>query len=205
MERRLRGVFFRSPQLSSKDLRVCNISELGVGLDGSGVTQEVPRGKELDGKLLVGRSSVDVRLRFVHRTPTLLGFEFAASHELLQGAIRAYFESELVGASLHQRPGQGPRRDQDLIFEDEQGNSLWIQEGADGVLRFKIEVLGNVVTWTRGAEVEFIQNGQKLALPDGLRRQLVSLVQSIEDVSTRDRVQIEHALLGSAPSTGRTP
>jgi hypothetical protein len=193
---RLQGVFLRSERLAGgRELRVYNISELGLGVEAEPVSSPPDPNEVFPGKLLVGTTVAPVQLRLVHLGPIVAGMEFVDPSGLLRGAIQRYFEPELVGASLRPSPAStGKKR----IFESSEGDRLEIQTASAGVVeRFAIEVLGNSVVWETKSGLRLVQNGRSEPVPEFLLKQLVKLAKSAESIETELRSQVEAVLAGT--------
>lgn len=193
---RLQGVFVRCDGLAgSRELRVFNISELGIGVDPQLVKKPPGPGEILDAKLLVGRTVAPVQIRLVHMGTDVMGMEFVKPSGLLAGAIQSYFEPELGGASLRPSVGSSGKR---RIYESSTGNRLDIQIGSPGVVdSFAIHVLGNSVEWDAKAGLKLIQNGRSEPVPEFLLKQLIKFVKSGEVIESGVRNQLEAVLVGA--------
>lgn len=195
---RLQGVFVRCEALApGAELRVFNISELGVGVDAQLAAADAPgAGAVLDGKLLVGRTVAPVKLRVVHRGREMIGLEFLDPSALLRGAIQKYFEPELAGASLRPVPDSTERK---RLFASRSGDRLEIELAETGAIaRFAIQVLGNSVEWDGARGFELKQNAQSEPVPEFLRKQLVKLAESATAVDADVRAKLEAILKGAA-------
>lgn len=196
VENRLQGVFVKCDRLAPRqELRVFNISELGIGMDAHPVKQAPAVNDVLDCKLLVGRTVAPVKLRLVHMGPGLMGMEFVQPSELLRGAIQQYFEPELAGASLREaQDSRGKKR----LYESREGDRLEFQLGSAGVVdKFAIQVLGNSVEWDRRNGLKLVQNGRVEPVPEFLHKQLIKLAQSAAAVDSELRKQLEAILAGT--------
>jgi hypothetical protein len=193
---RLQGVFVRCDRLAGiRELRVFNISELGIGVDPQ-LVKSPPGPKEvLEAKLLVGRTVAPVQLKLVHMGKEVMGMEFVNPSGLLAGAIQSYFEPELVGASLRESAASSAKK---RIYESTTGNRLDIHLSAPGVVEsFTIRVLGNAVEWETKTGLRLIQNGRSEPVPEFLLKQLVKFVKSGEVLDSGLRNQLEAVLAGT--------
>lgn len=195
VENRLQGVFVKCEKLApGQEVRVFNISELGIGVDAQPVKQAPASNEILECKLLVGRTVAPVQLRLVHMGAQVMGMEFVEPSELLRGAIQQYFEPELVGASLRPTAASAGKK---RIFESQDGGRLEIYLGpATVVEKFVIRVLGNSIEWERKLGLRLVQNGRAEPMPEFLLKQLVKLAQSAEAVEPELRKQVVAILAG---------
>lgn len=205
VRKRIRGVYIRSRELSSKDIRVANISELGLGLDTEGLEHRPAPDSLVEVRLLVGRTATPVQVRVVHVTAELTGIEFQEPSDLIRGAIRAYFEPEIIGASMRPAGHQTRNGAVEHRFSDGGANSISIWVLQETVFAFQIGVLGNSVEWKEGAPVRMIQNGRAEPLGDHLRNQLIKLVQSAEAIDPEIQEEIETILLLNAAPVRQEP
>ncbi len=201
VRRRLKGVFLKCPTLAPTDLRVYNLSELGLGVETSPIGQAPNAGTEMDARLVVGLTNAPVRVRLVHMNPQMTGLALIEPTELVQGAIRQYFENELAGAAL--RPvGPPPKivlgEPYSLRFKDTKSNSIEIFYESDRIVRFSLRVLGNQIEWNRGSPTQLVQESGKAPVSDMLRYQLLRFIQSSEALGDARQASLEEALLTSS-------
>ena len=209
VKKRLKGVYIRSEELSEKEIRVVNISELGLGVETSSLETPPQEGAEIEVHLLVGKTSAPVRVRVVHVNPEITGIEFVDPSSLIRGAVRNYFEPELVGASL--RPVNEPPDSLppgtpfELKFQDKESNALALTVRDKRIVAFAIGVMGNTVQWKHGGPVQLVQNGKTEPLGDFLRSQLVKFAQSADSVDPEYQQEFETILLlNEAPAKARS-
>ncbi len=190
---RLKGVFLRCQQLTRPETRVINISETGLGIDSSFLTPQVSTLKTINGHLLVGKTVTPVTLKLVRVNSGIAGFEFVQPKEMVQAAIRVYFEAEIVGASLKllEETPQG------LKLDDGQSNTLEIEMKNEKIIRLAIGFFGNQVVWNHeGGELNLIQNTQLQPIGSFLRKQLIQLVLSADTLKPDLQKQVEKILMG---------
>jgi hypothetical protein len=197
VKKRLKGVYLRSPELSSKDIRVTNISELGLGIETSGIEHAPASGADVEVRLLVGKTAAPVRVRVVHMSAEITGIEFLEPSDLIRGAIRAYFEPEIVGAAMRPVDGKKGAAGQ-LLFEDPEANTLSLTVASGRLSAFSVGILGNSVEWKEGGPVQLIQNGRTEPLGDFMRNQLVKFAQSADALSPELQQELEAILLLNA-------
>jgi hypothetical protein len=200
VRKRLQGVFLRCPELAEKDLRVFNVSELGVGVETAPIALSPEVGKVIEAKLLVGRTSAPVGIRLVHMTTEMTGFEFVNPSDLVRGAIRNYFENELVGASL--RPVEGSGTAKGLCYADDQGNRLELEVSGKRIQKFSFCVMGNQVEWVDGGQILLLQNARREPAPESLLKQLIKLVQSADFLDRSTQQGLERLLQKLPQETG---
>lgn len=197
---RIKGVFVRCKDLSRKDLKVFNISELGVGIDTEGMDQIPEPGKPLEAEILVGYTKAPVTISLVHVTPTFAGMKFVNPTDLLRGAIKAFFDPELAGASIREiNVKHQPTPDErdvppDLKFSDGKKCTLEIWIDNEEVNSFLIEMLGNEIFWEQGQSLKWHQNNSTHPIDDLFRNQLTKLVSNIEDLNPEHKGQIISAI-----------
>lgn len=191
VSQRLRGVFFESPELSSQELRIHNISELGIGIETSQMGKPPALGQVVTGQMKVGYTQASLQIKMAHFTPTTAGFEFVDLPDIVRDAIRLYFEPEIAGASLRLK-GQSI----DLLsYEDQNENRLEILKSSQGEMKkFIFFVLGNQVIWSQPEGLQLSQNDLMQPLPEYFRRQLVSFIQNAREVDRFYAKQIENIL-----------
>lgn len=149
------------PDYPLAPLPLLDISELGTRVrlarpPESGDSAAIPRaGARAMGSLVLGIPEggstegvrFPIRARFVHLGPDTAGLEFVDTPRTLQQLIRAYFRSELLGASL--RPLRSAGRRDLLRFSDEGPN--WVEiELCSSSRRTEIELCSS----SRGTEIE---------------------------------------------------
>ncbi|MGK5088403.1 hypothetical protein WDW86_12660 [Bdellovibrionota bacterium FG-2] len=179
VQKRLKGVFLRCPEILEgvqAEIKVSNVSELGVGLDRSAV-RGVPMSvfgarAEFDAHLLVGTAAAPVRIRCIHVSDRMIGFEFVKASETLQSLVRTCFEAELLGSGLHWVEGV------DNELRDRMENSIWYTLSEGKVSAFSIQLLGNRIEWREGAALAWEHAGRWEPLVDSLRKQLILFVQN---------------------------
>ena len=188
---RLRGVYFECLSLASKEFRAVNISESGIGLETKALRASLAEGATIEGQLTVGYTALNLKLKFVHFTPNTLGFEFVDLPQAMRVAIQVYFESEIVGASLKLVDHNGDG----LKYEDQNSNGLtFILTKEKTLQEFNFFILGNQIRWTSTGQIHFIQNEMNLPLPESMRKQLVSVIQSAASMEPSSRRMIENIL-----------
>lgn len=194
-------MYLKIPSLSTADLRVFNLSELGMGVETSRIGKAPNAGTEMEARLVVGLTNAPVRVRLVHMNPQTTGLELVEPSELVQGAIRQYFENELAGAAL--KPvGPPPKRvlgePYSLRFRDTKSNSIEMYYEGDRLVRFSLRVLGNPIEWDRGGPPQLVQQTGKSPVSDMLRNQLLRFIQSAEALGDVRQASLEEALLTSS-------
>jgi hypothetical protein len=192
--RRLRGVRLKSPAIGPAELHVVNISESGVGIETTSAATLPEAGQTFSAQLTVGKSLVAVELRVVHINPTVTGLAFVDPSELLRGAIRSYFEPELIAASMKAVGNQDSKvlgQDFTLKFQDEASNSVVLTINNEQLRAFSIGILGNVVEWSEGGAICLVQNAQKEPIGDYLREQLIMFARSLEAAGSHHRQALE--------------
>jgi hypothetical protein len=195
VERRLLGVHLRCEELSARDLRILNISELGMGIEVAPVADrlsEFSPSKVFSARIMVGHAAAPVDFTVVHASAVMLGLEFVAPTDFLRSIIRRVFDSELLGASLCLVSSEGEMR----VFETGDGSRLEMMIKVGALDRFSIEVLGNSVKWDGERGLRLVQNSRSMRLPDFLRNQLIKLVQSAEAIGPEHRKRLELILMG---------
>ncbi|MGK5085854.1 hypothetical protein WDW37_21400 [Bdellovibrionota bacterium FG-1] len=192
VENRLKGVYLKCEVLSPKEMKALNISELGIGVGADALAKAPAANEVLQAKLSVGQTVATVKVRLVHLSLTLAGFEFVHPPSLLKGAIRRYFEPELVGAGLRLVSSDENQQ----IFESTDGSRLTLSAPCGVLQRFSIRVLGTDVQWDSTGGLRLLQHEQKQEVPEFLRRQLVKLVQSADELEPLIQRTLENILLG---------
>ncbi len=193
---RLRGVTLKCPELSDSEIRVVNISELGVGVEGGILKADISPERVYDCKLLVGKAIIPVKIQVVHKSPDITGMQFVEASNLVCAAVRSCFEPELVGASLKlssttmKAPNQTEFR-----FEGKNQETVELTTDPEGIFRFSITVLGNYVEWQRTKPLALIQGQRPYPVNQYLRKQLVQLVRSASAIPVNHRKEIETLLL----------
>lgn len=184
---RLKGIFLESQAISSKKLRIVNISELGMGLEVGSISSSITEGRPIEGEISVGYTAAPVRFQLVHKGQKLAGFEFIQISDLLKSAIRVYLEPEMVGASL--KKIQSPASAQ--FLQDKEGNRLEIFfNEKEHLIKFSLSVLGNQIKWEEGREIVLIQNETSHPLPADFRKQMVNLFENVRDLNSSYRRKI---------------
>lgn len=201
VQERFKGVYLRAPDLVAREIRVHDLSELGLGVEAGAVPQVPPEGKTFKAQLSVGNTSVMVDLRMVHVTAGIVGLVFISPTELVRGAIRAYFEPELIGAAM--RPvGQGPRRikghDWIRVYQDQRSNSLTLTWNDERLRRFSLRFLGGQVDWAEGEAMTFRQNGKSHEISEHLKSQILKLIRNLETLEPDERKTFESVLAMAA-------
>ncbi len=196
VQRRLKGVFVRCPGFfGQRELKVLNISELGIGLDRStlnGVDPGVFSGRaEFDAQVLVGTAASPVRIRCIHLSDKLIGFEFVEPSDILRSLVNACFEAELLGSGLNWSEGAGAAQND---LRDASGNSIVYSLNGEKVRSLEIQLLGNRVAWKEGASVAWEHLGRWVPLVDSLRKQLVLFVQNATALEGKIIRQLESIL-----------
>lgn len=181
---RLRGVFFSCKAISEKELRVTNITELGVGIELPERYAPINIGSVLDATLLVGYTAADLTAKVIRFQPPEVGLEFVELGKHIQTAIRYYFGAEIVGASL-KLESHTPHF---LSFKDDHDNliDLWLAHKGN-IKAFNFHILGSDVRWTQAGGLRLFQNEREFNVPDHMRGQLVKMMGSAEAIPEEHR------------------
>lgn len=197
VRQRVKGVFLRCPELSAKDIRVANISEFGLGIETGGLSHVPERDETFDARLLVGYTTAPVRVKVVRQTGDLLGMEIVQPSELLRGAIRAFFQPELVGAAV--RPSgevRDPEKVKDVRLHYSDEENVMQAEFNDGQVRaLTVGILGISIEWSEGEPLKMIQNEREKSPDDYLRKQLVKFVHNIDGLPESAKREISNILV----------
>ncbi|MBI4924864.1 MAG: hypothetical protein HY843_02985 [Bdellovibrio sp.] len=197
---RIKGVFLRCSQLTRPEIRVTNISETGLGLDSSLLTQLVTTLRTVNGQLLIGKTVFPVTLKLVRVSNGIAGFEFVEPREMIQNAIRVYFEAEIIGANLKQTSdanvGEETEEHKIYKFDDNQANYLEIEVKKQKIIRFNIGFFGNNAEWSPEGGLYLIQHSKIQPIGAFLRKQLIQFVISADTLKPDLQKQMEKILLG---------
>ncbi|MCC7440739.1 MAG: hypothetical protein IT285_03840 [Bdellovibrionales bacterium] len=198
--RRIRGVYLHCPDLGAGEFRVVNVSEFGLGLATSDVIPPPEIGTAFKGIVRVGLTNMNVDLKVVRRTKDIIGMEFVEPTEMLKGAIRTFFQPELLGAAL--KPAKGSTS-YHTVLTDPDGNGIeaHFEKGAEGdrAVELRIEVLGNEFIWAEDTTLRWMQNGQSIPLDEYTRKQLLRYVANVGAMSPTKQSMLEK-VLRTAPS-----
>ncbi|HTL13036.1 MAG TPA: PilZ domain-containing protein [Bdellovibrionota bacterium] len=198
--RRIRGVYLNCPALGAAEFKVVNVSEYGLGLATSDVIPPPDIGKVFEGVLRVGLTSKTAKLKVVRKTREIIGIEFIDPDEMLRGAIRTFFQPELLGAALKPMKGSTSYH---TVLQDPDGNGIdaRFEKGDDGdrAIELRIEVLGNEFVWAEGTSLKWMQNGRGIPLDEYTRKQLLRYVANVASMSPAKQALLE-VVLRTAPS-----
>jgi hypothetical protein len=198
---RIRGVFFKCPSLSTKEIRVINVSEGGLGLEPADITNKPAPQSRHQGKLSVGRTVLGVNVQFVHASNQISGFAFVDCEEAICGIIRSFFEAELTGAAMVLLQSKdGPENTRHLKFSIEKRTSFEVKTQNNKIMFFSIGILGNTVEWNRDkGRLELIVNSERKEVGDFMRGQLLNCIKNAEAIETPIKNQIQRVLANLPP------
>ena len=195
---RLKGVFIKCDLLTKPEVRVVNISDTGIWIETSYLTSEAKVSKTLSAKIIVGKTVAPVTLKLARLGGQVSGFEFVSPSGILRGAIRVYFEAELVGASLKpvKETDDEEEKPRVLEFQDNKSNSLRIEVKEEQVKKFDIDILGNQIIWSESGELCLLQNSKPHPIGSFLRKQVVQFIRNADTIAPPYRKQMERVLMG---------
>jgi hypothetical protein len=184
---RTRGVYVRSDGHIPKPIRATNIAVGGVGIDVSHFEKLPERGTVIQAVLSVGRASAKVKIKLVHVSAGVAGFQFIGAPSTLSPAIALFFNPELMGAGGDEERIQRYSSTSGTMLETVIRNGV--------LCSWKLHLLDGDISWKAGEAITHEEYGNKESLNDYLRGQVLQLVRSAVEIPTRMREELEKAIL----------
>lgn len=138
------------------NLAVLNLSEGGLGVEGSPALASLKMGDCIDLKVTLLGKVMPIRARMAHRTQGCVGFEFQFEGDAaldFKVQLRDYFQTELAGLKLEPVRGaalQKPERGTAHWWTGgSRGDEVYLVEDGGELLEFHMTFLGNYAEWSQ--------------------------------------------------------
>jgi hypothetical protein len=198
---RIRGVYLHAPTLSEQPVRVLNVSEHGVGLPAHSLENLPEPGTEIQGEIRIGSGRSEVTMCLVYANPAMMGFSFVEPSEVLQGAIRTFFDTEIAGAHFRLSKHEVKDGEEKFSFRGLTHHSLDVgtDEGNHKNVRwFKLKAIGVELNYDRSKEeVQATQNERPSELNTHQRNQLRALLKNLDELPDEIRTVIDLLVLNA--------